>query len=366
MTNPSPEFSRPPDRDPAATAESDRAVPADRGLKLRSAEFRKGREPGWRELDELVNRAERRGIASLSADEAQRLPLLYRSAMSSLAVARAVALDRNLLLYLENLALRAYLTVYGPRTGVLENLEEFFRRGFPRSVRALRRHMALVFGALLVGVAAGYLLVRADLNNFHLLVPEYLAGGRGPGSSRADLLEGELFAPWPGFLHTFVVFANALFRHNALVGLLSFGLGFAFGVPTLILFVSNGLTLGAFVALHAAHGLTVDFLGWLAVHGVTEILALVLCGAAGLAVAEKILFPGPLTRLESLAVHGRRAAGVAAGAVGLFFVAGVLEGGFRQWIDNTPGRFAFALVTALAWLAYFGLSGRERGHGRHP
>ena len=147
MTNPSPEFSRPPDRDPAATAESDRAVPADRGLKLRSAEFRKGREPGWRELDELVSRAERRGIASLSADEAQRLPLLYRSAMSSLAVARAVALDRNLLLYLENLALRAYLTVYGPRTGVLENLEEFFRRGFPRSVRALRRHMALVFGA---------------------------------------------------------------------------------------------------------------------------------------------------------------------------------------------------------------------------
>lgn len=333
-------------------------------LRLRSAEFRKGREHSWRQLDELVSRAERQGIAALSADEVQRLPLLYRTVMSSLSVARTIVLDRNLLLYLENLALRAYLTVYGPRTGVLENLGEFFRRGFPRAVRSMRWHMAVVFGALLLGVVAGYLLVRSDMNYFNLLVPESLAGGRGPGSSRAELLESELFAPWPGFVRTFVVFANSLFRHNSMVGILSFGLGFAFGVPTLILLVGNGLILGAFIALHAARGLTVDFLGWLAIHGVTEILALVLCGAAGLVVAEKLLFPGPLTRLESLALYGRRASGVAAGAVGLFFVAGLLEGGFRQWINNTPGRYAFALATALVWTLYFARCGREKSHGR--
>ena len=82
---------------------------------LKSSEFRKGREESWRELEGLVERVERRGVRALLADELQQLPLLYRAALSSLSVARTIALDRNLLLYLENLALRAYLAVYGPR-----------------------------------------------------------------------------------------------------------------------------------------------------------------------------------------------------------------------------------------------------------
>ena len=80
-------------------------------LTLRSAEFRKGRERAWRQLDDMVSRIETGGISSLSAEELQRLPLLYRAAMSSLSVARYIALDRNLLLYLENLTLRSYLVV---------------------------------------------------------------------------------------------------------------------------------------------------------------------------------------------------------------------------------------------------------------
>ncbi|HXW25215.1 MAG TPA: hypothetical protein VEK73_10735, partial [Xanthobacteraceae bacterium] len=35
-------------------------------LVLKSSEFRKGREEGWRELEELVRRVDRRGVRSLS------------------------------------------------------------------------------------------------------------------------------------------------------------------------------------------------------------------------------------------------------------------------------------------------------------
>ena len=58
-----------------------------------------------------MGRVERRGIRALSLDELLRLPVLYRAALSSLSVARTIALDRNLLLYLEDLALRAFLAV---------------------------------------------------------------------------------------------------------------------------------------------------------------------------------------------------------------------------------------------------------------
>ena len=329
-------------------------------LTLKSSEFRKGREAGWRELEALVAHVERRGVRTLSLHELQRLPILYRAALSSLSVARTIALDRNLLLYLENLALRAYLVVYGPRIGVGEGLRTFFRHDLPAAVRSARWHIVIATLALLVGVAAGFLLTLQDEAWFSSFVPTGLAGGRGPASTRADLLDKVIFAPAPSALEAFGISANFLFSHNTLVGLMTFGLGLAAGVPTIMLNVYQGLTLGAFMALHYNRDLTLDFLGWVSIHGTTELGALVLLAAGGLVIADKILFPGRYGRIENLALHGRQAAQIAAGAVLMLFVAAILEGGFRQLVASTPARFAIGLGVGALWIAYFSLCGRRR------
>ncbi len=328
-------------------------------LVLKSSEFRKGREAGWRELERLVQRVERRGVRSLSLDDLQQLPILYRAALSSLSVARSIALDRNLLLYLENLALRAYLAVYGTRTNPVEGLRDFFVRDLPEAVRAARWHILIAAAALLVGVAAGFILTVHDEAWFSSLMPADLAGGRGPASSAADLRAKELFAPWPGAAAAFGVFANVLFSHNTLVGLMCFGLGLAAGIPTLMLTVYQGLSLGAFIALHFNRGLTIECLGWLSIHGTTELGALILLAAGGLVIADKILFPGRYARLENLALHGRQAAQMAVGAILMPFVAGIFEGGLRQLVQSTPARSAIGLGMAALWLVYFSRCGRR-------
>ncbi|MDR3164168.1 MAG: stage II sporulation protein M [Synergistaceae bacterium] len=329
-------------------------------ITLRSAEFRRAREDSWKKLADMLERVERSGIGALSASESTEIALLYRSAVSSLSVARNIALDRGLLLYLENLTLRAYLVVYGPRTGAVSNIAEFFMRGWPRAVRSVRRPLLAAVTAFFVGVIAGYVMVSRDVNNFGLFVSESVAQGRGPASTRSELMNEELFAPWPGFVKTFVVFANSLFRHNARIGILCFGLGFLLGVPTIFLIVSNGAVLGAFTALHAEKELAVDFIGWLSIHGVTEILAVLLAGAAGLAVAHSIIFPGAMSRTDSLASAGRHIAVTVVGCVLMFFIAGIIEGGFRQLIAHTPGRYAFAAATAVLWTCYFVCAGRVK------
>lgn len=368
-----PRLAPPAPAEAASGGTAERRTPTDEGLSfeapdarpaltLRSAEFRKGREEGWRRLDDMVGRIEKKGISSLAAEEIQALPLLYRAAMSSLSVARSIVLDRNLLVYLENLSLRAYLAVYGPRAGLLGSLKAFLLRGFPQAVREMKWHLAIIASIFLAAIVAGYLLVGADLSNYYLLMPESLADWRGPDATAEELRDEGLFAPWPGFIDSFVVFANSLFRHNSVIGIMCFGLGFALGLPTVLLMIYNGLVIGAFIRLHAEKGLMFDCIGWLSIHGVTEILALLLCGAAGLVLAEKIIFPGELPRLESLARYGRRAASAAAGAVGLFFIAGFLEGGFRQLVNNSFGRYAFALATGTLWLLYFSQAGKEGEH----
>jgi uncharacterized membrane protein SpoIIM required for sporulation len=328
-------------------------------LILKSSEFRKGREEGWRELEGLVRRAERRGVRSLSLDELQQLPILYRAALSSLSVARTIALDRNLLLYLENLALRAYLVVYGPRVSPGEGLRTFFVYDLPAAVRAARWHILIATVALLAGIAAGFILTVQDEAWLSSFMPAGLANGRGPSSTAADLRNKELFAPWPGAVEAFGVFANVLFSHNTMVGLMSFGLGLAAGIPTLMLTAYQGLGLGAFVALHYDRGLLVDCLGWLSIHGTTELGALILLSAGGLVIADKILFPGRYSRLENLALHGRQAALMGVGGVLMLFVAGILEGGFRQLVQSTPLRFAIGWGLAALWIVYFSRSGRR-------
>lgn len=356
MTLPDVPLSAPAKAPPPATAR-----PA---LVLKSREFRKGREAGWQDLEAMIARAEKHGIKALGIDELQRLPLLYRAAISSLSVARAIALDRHLLLYLENLALRAFLCVYGPRLSLREEAAAFFAQHLPAAVRAARWHILIAALALLVGLVAGYLLVRGDEAWFAAIAPEWLTHGRGPESTRDTLLKDEIFAPWPGVELAFIYMANFLFSHNTLVGITAFCLGMAAGIPTLLLMAYQGLILGAFIALHANRDLTVDFLGWISIHGVTEMTAIVLCGAAGLVVAEKVLFPGRYSRIESVSLHGKQAARIAVGAVLMLLVAAILEGGFRQLVASTPWRFAIGFATGAIWLTYFMRGAGWRRAGR--
>ncbi|HEY6175847.1 MAG TPA: stage II sporulation protein M, partial [Kofleriaceae bacterium] len=320
-------------------------------VTLKSSEFRRTREQSWKELERLVDTAERRGVRTLTPQELNRLPQLYRSALSSLSVARAIALDRHLLLYLENLAMRGYLAIYSPKTTLLEAGGHFLH-AFPAAVRKARWHLLIVFIAFMVGIAVGFWLTIDDESWFSTFVPGGLSGGRGVASTRQSLLDKEIFAPWPGWVVSLGIVANFLFSHNTLVGILAFCLGLFAGVPTILLIAYQGLILGAFIGLHYNRDLTIDFLGWVSIHGVTEITAILLCGAAGLVVAEKMLFPDRYSRVDSIALHGRMAAEIAVGAILMFFVAAILEGGFRELVASTPGRFAVAAATGVGWLAY--------------
>lgn len=324
---------------------------------LRSAAFRTEREASWRELEALVGRMERRGPAGLEAPDLTRLPGLYRAALSSLSVARAISLDRNVVDYLESLCARAHLAVHASHRPLGEALAEFVRIRFPRAVRAHARHLAVAWVLVLAGAAAGFALTRADPERFYAFVDPAYAQGRGPASS-TDALREVLYTPREAarMLQTFAMF---LFSNNARVGLLCFALGFAGGVPAALLLFSNGLVLGAFAALYGGRGLGVDFWAWLLPHGVTELTAVALCGAAGLAIGQALVFPGQEQRLAGLARRGREAGVVALGAVGLFFVAALIEGLFRQLVHAVPVRYAVALGSALLLYGYLLLAGRR-------
>jgi uncharacterized membrane protein SpoIIM required for sporulation len=317
-------------------------------LQLKSTRFREEREAGWRKLESLLAKVERGSAAALSDEDLLAIPVLYRAALSSLSVARAISLDRSLLDYLESLCARAYFLVYGVRGTIWSSLARFFVEDWPAAARALWKETAVAAGLMLLGTLVGYGLVSTQPEWFDAFVSPALANGRDPSASVATL-RATLYGHETQGLSAFAAF---LFTHNAGIALVAFALGFAFGLPTAFLVVSNGCMMGAFIALFAAKGLGFQAGGWLGIHGVTEILAVILASAAGFHVGWATAFPGGQTRLDAAAAAGRRAGALMGGVLVMLVCAGMLEGLGRQLIQDDIERYAIAAATAVLWPAY--------------
>ena len=328
-------------------AETEAAIEA---AALRSDRFRQQREPDWKRLELIVTRMETGRLRRLSDADLLELPVLYRTVASSLSVARETSLDAATLGYLESLVQRAWFLVYGPRTTLLAWLGRFFGGEWSRAVRAIAPELLVALTLMVAGTVIGWLLCAQDPDWYFSLFPAELAGDRVPGAS-AEILRKGLFGNdgQPGLS----VFAASLFSHNAGIAILCFALGFAFGIPPLLLLVQNTTMLGAILWLYAGQGLTFEISGWLAVHGTTELFAILLAGGAGLHVGRSMAFPGDQSLLEATAAAGQRAAVVMAGVVVMLLIAGLLEGFARQLIDLTEARLALGGAMLVFWLAYF-------------
>ncbi len=317
---------------------------------LRSDRFRLEREGDWQRLDAMVTAMEKGRLKKLSDDDVMALPVLYRNLLSSLSIARESSLDAGLIAYLESLTLRAYFIVYGTRTTFGGWCRSFFGGGLSRAVRAIWVDILVALAAMVIGALLGFWLVDADPQWYFRLVPAQFSDARVPGASREALL-GTLFGKQDG--EGLAVFAAYLFNNNAQVAIMAFALGFAFGVPTLLLLVYNMVGLGAMLWVFASRGLTVEFVGWLSIHGTTELLAILLAGGAGLHIGRALGFPGQRSHLAALSGAGRTAAQVMAGVIVMLICAGLLEGFARQLVQETAMRYAIGYGVLAALLAYF-------------
>ena len=324
---------------------------------LRSVAFRKKREENWKKLENYLNRVSKRGFSSLSERELYDMVRLYREACSSLYVAKSISLDKHLHRYLENLVTRGFFIIYCTKpVGQTLSLKNFFVYFFPALVYKYRYYFFTALAVTLLGFCVAWWTYSPD--SFYLFVPRGVAQGREPGTSKELLrryLEGGREAP----VSELTLFSASLFSHNTHMGILSFCLGIFLGIPTLYLLFYNGGMLGMMSHLHHQKGLALEWWAWVLPHGVTEFLAIFLCGTAGLLIGTALLQSGKERSLEALRQAGRDAGLLVVGSVFLFGMAALLEGFFRQSHASLAFRYLVVFSTFGFWLFYFGWLGRK-------
>ncbi|HPJ53951.1 MAG TPA: stage II sporulation protein M, partial [Flavobacteriales bacterium] len=143
--------------------------------------------------------------------------------------------------------------------------------------------------------------------------------------------------------------------NNVRVALLAFAAGIAAGFGTVYVLLFNGIMVGAFQYFFHEQGVLRESLLTIWVHGTLEISAIVIAGAAGLALGRGMLFPGTYTRMESFRRGAMLGLKVVIGLVPVFVVAGFLESFVTRHALSVPSFVsASIIVLSLAFLiGYF-------------
>jgi uncharacterized membrane protein SpoIIM required for sporulation len=300
----------------------------------------------WRRLEQLTRRVARpRRLGGAEVDE---LVELYQRAATHLSVVRSAAPDAAVVARLSTLVVQARAAVAGGHRPGWRDLRRFATRTFPAAVYGGWRWS--------LGVALGFLGVAAALAAWIAGSAEVQATIAAPQAIR-DLVE-EDFADYYS-AHPAAAFAVQVWTNNAWVAAGTLCLGILLGLPTLWILWQNAANLGVVAGLMAAHAKLDLFFGLITPHGLLELTAVFVAAGTGLRLGWTVVDPGPRTRTQALAAHGRAAVTVALGLVAVLLVSGVIEGFVTPSPLPTAARIAVGVVAEAAFLVYVAVLGRR-------
>jgi uncharacterized membrane protein SpoIIM required for sporulation len=317
------------------------------------ATFVERRTAAWRTLDALVTRANRRGLRRLQPEDVEQIGQLYRAVTSDLAYASGRGYDGRLIVYLNRLVARAHAYVYGSAaTTGWQRVARFYTQSFPREFRRSFAYIAICTAITVAAAVVAYVLVRSHPADAYALLPDQLI----PAQIRKSLHDSN-FAFDPS---SSPAMASAIITNNVRVAIMAFAGCVTLGLLTLWIILFNGLMLGGVGALFANAGFGTDFWATVAPHGVIELTAIQIAGAAGLLISAGIVAPGRMRRRDAIAAAARRAGVLIAGVASMLLVAGTIEGFFSPLRLPAQDRISVGIVTAVLLVAYFGFAGRSR------
>ncbi len=293
------------------------------------------RRSGWQRLEDLLQKAQG-NMTALSETELQELGRLYRQATSDLALAQRDFPNQKVTAYLNQLVGRAHASIYRETPLRWQQLRRFYTTTYPRYYRALLNYTKLSFLLLVAPALISFWLVWRNPDAIYIIL--------GPGIR--DLVHtvesGKLWtdiAPSARSAASTVILTN-----NIQVMFLAFAGGITFGLLTLYILISNGLSLGSVFGLLQAHGLSAGLLEFILAHGFIELSVIFLAGGCGLYLGDGLLRPGLLSRRNALVQRARIAVQLILGSAPLLVLAGLIEG----FISPSSLPFWFKLAVGLA------------------
>jgi uncharacterized membrane protein SpoIIM required for sporulation len=302
--------------------------------------------PAWDRLDELAGRAGRGG-RNLAPQEVDELVDTYQRVSSHLSYARTAFDDAALTGRLSRTVGRAGGVIYASRSRPLQAVSDFFAWRFPAAVWQSGRFIAASAALLLVpALAVGAWIATSDA----------ALDASAPEAVRQAYLDEDFESYYSSSPAS--EFATQVTVNNIQVAFTAFAFGALLCLPTAVIMVVNGANVGFAGGLFADAGQLDKFFGLILPHGLLELTAVVIAGAAGLRLGWAVIAPGDHTRGQALGHEARRAGVIALGLIVAFVLAGTIEGFVTGRGVATPVRVGIGVAAELAFVGWIVVQGR--------
>jgi uncharacterized membrane protein SpoIIM required for sporulation len=304
-------------------------------------------QPVWHRLEQRARRA-RRGVSRLGPGEVDELVADYQRASAHLSYARTAFADPGLTGRLTRLVAEANGVIYGKRARTLSTIRRFFRTTFPGAVWYARRFVLVSLACLLVpAFAVGAWVANSDAA-LDVSIPE---------EARDAYLTQDFedyYSSDPA-----AQFATSVTVNNIQVAITAFAAGIFLCLGALFILINNGAHVGVAAGVFVWAGEAPKFFGLILPHGLLELTAVAVAGAAGIHMGWAIIAPGDRSRADAVGEAGRRAMVIVLGLVLAFIVAGLIEAfvtgtGWPTWL-----RVGIGVAVELAFVLYVVVFGRR-------
>ena len=304
-------------------------------------------EPDWVRLEMLSKQSR------LTGGQVDELVRLYQATATDLSMVRSGAPDARTVMRLSQVLSRARTRLTGAHAPVWSEVTRFFVVSFPAALYSIRWWIVSVMVAFVgVAVAVGWYLVEHQ---------DLLASVVSPYDQQqyVDNAFAQYYDPGAGF-------AAQVWTNNAWVAAQCVALGIT-GVLVLVVLFSNALGVGVVGAVMVSHGELGLFFQLILPHGMLELTAVFVAGAAGLRIFWAWLAPGPRPRGQALAAAGRSLFTTVLGLAVVLAVSGAIEGfvtgsALPWWVKIAIGAVALAgFWTYVLTLGRAGFRGGDTG-----
>lgn len=327
---------------------SDKTYPESSG-SMKEVTFIRRNIEKWKETEKVVEQA-----GNLSPD---RLADAYTDLTADLAFAQTHYPASRITIYLNNLASALHNEIYRNKREKWSRIISYWTTEVPQTMYDARRELFISFAIFMASVFIGVLSAMNDTEFVRLIL------GNGYVDMTLDnIANGEPMAVYNGSSET-SMFLGITFN-NVMVSFNCFAMGLLTSFGTGYMLFSNGVMVGAFQTFFYQHGLLWESSLAIWLHGTLEIWAIIVAGAAGLALGNGWLFPGTYSRLESFRRGAKRGLKIIVGTIPVFIMAGFIEG-FITRHTELPDilRLSLILLSLSFILFYYIYLPNRKKHG---
>ncbi len=317
--------------------------------------------PRWAQFDALAVRAAEGGLDSFRAEELPDFAARYREVAADLARARTYRAPPALLARLERLVAAGHNALYRDERSSGRQVWRFVMEECPAAIISARRTVLLAIVLFTAPAAGSYLLLRERPALADELLPQTMLDRAAAGADRQRQGLGYYVAD----ADDRGAMASQLMTNNITVAFNCFAGGIFAGVGSLLVLAYNGLALGAVSGHFANLGLLGYLWTFVIGHGVLELFAICVSGAAGFLLGRALIAPGDYSRADALVLSGRLAMRLVGAVIVLLILAGLIEGFISAGTESLPYRLVVSATSLLFLLLYLanGAVSLRRGAG---